>query len=126
MRPRLQLVGRTFCRWHVLRRGDNHSTNHSRFWCRCDCGTERLVLGKDLVDGKTTSCGCRKDELASERASIRNWRHGFGYSEIYSSWSGMIHRCYNTTNQDYTDYGGRGIRVCESLRVSPLNLLMLI
>lgn len=27
--------------------------------CRCDCGTERLVSGIALMNGKSLSCGCR-------------------------------------------------------------------
>lgn len=32
---------------------------------------------------------------------------------IYNCWSGMKSRCFNKNNQDYKDYGGRGITICE-------------
>lgn len=32
----------------------------SRWLCRCDCGTEKVVPTKPLVSGNTRGCGCRK------------------------------------------------------------------
>lgn len=32
---------------------------------------------------------------------------------IVSSYNTMIQRCYNKNNQQYKDYGGRGIKVCD-------------
>lgn len=31
----------------------------------------------------------------------------------YYVWAGMKSRCYNPNNRQYSDYGGRGIRVCD-------------
>ena len=34
-----------------------------RKWlCRCDCGNDTVVLTRDLRNGNTTSCGCRKKD----------------------------------------------------------------
>ena len=33
-------------------------------------------------------------------------------------WAGMIKRCFNPNATNYGYYGGRGIRVCESWRLS--------
>ena len=42
-----------------------------RKWlCRCDCGNDTVVLTRDLRNGNTTSCGCRKtdyEDLTGER-----------------------------------------------------------
>ena len=46
------LVGQRFGEWEVL----SYSGNMG-WLCRCSCGIEREVLGKNLRDGKTTSCG---------------------------------------------------------------------
>ena len=35
---------------------------------------------------------------------------------LYSTWSGMITRCYNPKQPHYARYGGRGIIVCEKWR----------
>ena len=34
----------------------------------------------------------------------------------YNSWRNMIQRCTNENHDQYKDYGGRGIRVCEEWR----------
>ena len=39
--------------------------------------------------------------------------HGFSNSRLYTIYSGMIARCYNTKHMHYDLYGGRGIRVCD-------------
>lgn len=41
------------------------------------------------------------------------YKHGQTNTRLYSIWQGMIQRCHNRSNTRYTDYGGRGIRVCE-------------
>lgn len=50
-----------------------HGTNHYRkrvFVCRCDCGNEVLVAGRNLRSGNTKSCGCLK------RDNQCNLQHG--------------------------------------------------
>lgn len=32
---------------------------------------------------------------------------------IYKIWQGMRQRCNNSSDKDYAEYGGRGIKVCE-------------
>lgn len=34
----------------------------------------------------------------------------------YTSWAGMLQRCYNENHPAYKDYGGRGIIVCAQWR----------
>lgn len=36
----------------------------------------------------------------------------------YHVWYDMKRRCYNKKNKDYKNYGGRGIKVCLSWRLS--------
>lgn len=38
----------------------------------------------------------------------RNWK-----SPTYYSWSKMKERCLNPNHEKYSNYGGRGIKVCE-------------
>jgi|SRR5580692_9707464 hypothetical protein len=83
--------------------GDRHV-----FWlARCDCGAERVVQGKRLRIGHTTSCGCARGE-----------DHGLTGSSTYVCWGAMIQRCYNASGTGYHKYGGRGIKVCERWRNS--------
>lgn len=57
-RVRLDLAGRTFGLWLVLSELPQEGGD-SRWLCRCQCGTERPVLGTNLSKGTSTSCGCR-------------------------------------------------------------------
>lgn len=95
--------------------------NNGALWaCKCDCGNEKNVSLQHLRNGDTQSCGC----LAKERASIRGKApnnigdrmrtHGDRRSKLYNVWSGMKRRCNNKNSTHYNDYGGRGIKVCES------------
>jgi hypothetical protein len=94
--------------------------NHrSRWRCRCDCGTECVVNAKELRNGQTRSCGCRRVAAAKALGSngALRIRHGHGRdgaaSPTYVSWDSMIQRCTNQNNTRWKYYGGRGISVCE-------------
>ncbi len=39
--------------------------------------------------------------------------HGGRGTRLYKIWAGMKQRCYNPNHDHYTDYGGRGIVVCD-------------
>lgn len=80
--------------------------------CKCDCGKDFKTLGSSLLARRTRSCGCYNVELASERAKC-NITHGLSSSSEYRAWRSMHHRCENPNAQQFKNYGGRGITVCE-------------
>lgn len=41
-------------------------------------------------------------------------KHGMTKTPIYRVWADMKNRCYNENLEYYSDYGGRGISVCDS------------
>lgn len=51
---------------------EKHSGYYYR--CRCDCGTERLVSGQALMDGKSLSCGCRTWSGTPRKSFVREGR----------------------------------------------------
>lgn len=58
MRKDYDLVGMKFGKLTVIEY--SHSTSQGRKWrCKCDCGKEKVVYGKNLKRG-TTSCGCSR------------------------------------------------------------------
>ena len=60
---------------------------------------------------KIISCGCHSRALTSER-NRKNSLHGLCYTSEYEAWSKMQARCLYAGHKFYSDYGGRGIRIC--------------
>ncbi len=58
MKTTLDLTGKEFGIWTVLRRLENDNKGRSRWLCRCKCGTKRMVYSDSLLNAKSKSCGC--------------------------------------------------------------------
>src|SRR5688572_11797854 len=111
-------TGKKFGRLMVV--SEQPPRTYSRmFECVCDCGEKSIASANNLSSGHTKSCGCWQ----RESRAISNFKHGMGGNVVYRAWSHMVDRCYNVKCQKYPSHGGRGILVCEFLRVSPVNLL---
>lgn len=108
----IDMSGRRVGRLVVIRRVENCIHNKPQWECVCDCG--KLVTVKaDRLQGKhTRSCGCLKIDLLVANVST----HGKSSTRTYATWEHMIDRCTNPNNKRYSDYGGRGIVVCERWR----------
>ena len=106
-RKTIDVTGRVFSRWTVLRR-DGFKGAHAAFLCRCECGTEKRVPGYMLRLGQSKSCGCLAREILGNRAR----RHGMHKHPLYRVWMGMHDRCRRENHEAYPRYGGRGIEVC--------------
>ena len=39
------------------------ASNGAYWLCKCDCGKEKIIMGKSLQQGKTKSCGCHFQEI---------------------------------------------------------------
>jgi len=104
-------TGKRYGRLTVLRR--EGSNRWFAMWlCRCDCGKEVRVIGRNLRAGNSNSCGCFRKE-ASAILGRKSRTHGMTRSPMWISWIAMRARCMNPHNKDYHNYGGRGICVCE-------------
>lgn len=118
MNSQLNETGNRYGRLIVLKRAENDRHGNNRWLCRCDCGTLRIVVGYNLRNGNTRSCGCLRRE-----AGTNSRTHGMTGTRIYKSWDMMIQRCTNPRCKDYYNYGGRGIQVCPRWRYSFENFL---
>lgn len=109
------LEGMNFDRLLVLRRYLNRREDGKARWvCKCSCGTIINVVGIDLRNGHTKSCGC----LQKDRARDSNFKHGFSFNKFYSIYNNIKQRCNNINNRDYKNYGGRGIKICLNWKSS--------
>lgn len=104
-----KLIGTTIGRLKILRKVEMDSTSHLLVECECKCGNIITLLMCSIVKGNTTSCGCYRSELLSNK----NKSHGLSKTKIYSIWKTMRQRCNNPKNKDYSYYGGRGINICK-------------
>lgn len=74
-----------------------------RAWqCVCRCGNFSVVPTRDLICGKSRSCGCAKMTQG-----------GRSHSREYQAWHDMHQRCRDPKGKQFHNYGGRGVTVCE-------------
>lgn len=107
------LIGLQFGRLTVVGRGPNNAKGRARWICSCSCGENKLVLGSNLVQGYSTSCGCLTVERSREVGAVTNKKHGHHGSPTYLSWRATKARCLNSNRNDWHLYGGRGIAICD-------------
>lgn len=98
---RLSQLGRPF---HVLTKSGTR-----RLWAvfQCECGVVCAASMSNVRGGATTSCGCYDRE--------RRRKHGYADTRVYRVWRSMLSRCYGK-HPGFSNYGGRGIVVCERWR----------
>lgn len=107
------MTGLRFGRLTVLSRAENNARQDAQWLCRCDCGSEKIIPGVQLRQGKAISCGCLKAEKASERMKRIATTHGLSNTALHRVWGSMLDRCRNPKCKSYPNYGGRGIRVYD-------------
>ena len=87
--------------------------------CVCRCGAPFTTNSGPLRRGKAAGCAqCAK----AARIGFAT-KHGDLGSPEYVSYSAMKGRCGNPSDQRYSRYGGRGIKVCERWLDSYANFL---
>lgn len=82
----------------------------------CSCGRRCISPVKELVRGRTRSCGCLRRELAADQHRTHGrakTRDGKAADRTYVTWAGMLDRCRRARNKKFKYYGGRGITVCD-------------
>lgn len=109
-----------FGNWTVIgfpKKGETIHSSREKLWqptitCRCVCGTVKDVWATNLLYGKSKGCGCNFKELAKKKFTT----HGRTDTKEYLAWLSMKNRCLNDSHQNYKNYGGRGIKVCDKWR----------
>lgn len=80
------------------------------WFCKCDsrlpnCTKTCLVRADNLRSGKTKSCGC------FHLYQIKKYNKDRDFKYLYKTWDGIKQRCNNKHNNQYKNYGGRGINI---------------
>ena len=71
----IDLKGKTFGRLKVLERAGTYRQGWKSvpLWrCLCKCGKVKICRGDQLRQHKIRSCGCLRNEMASERLRMNN------------------------------------------------------
>ena len=83
----------------------------------CDCGDIMILNGSYLRtrERPCKSCSLKKNTKKGDQHYA--YKHGMasrtkGRDRIYAVWVAMRQRCNDPNDQQYADYGGRGIKVC--------------
>lgn len=116
------IVGNIFGELLVLKRVEkpsNVAVGKYTYWlCKCVCGKELIVSRYSLTKNKSKiSCGCvRKPNLMTDKVrKIKpdSERVPKTIRRLRNIWYGMKLRCFDDTDNQYHNYGGKGIKVCD-------------
>lgn len=106
------ISGQRFGRWVALERIKEDPAARPKWKSVCDCGTIGYIPYRRLTSGRSKSCGC-----------LRGAHHGMSKTTEYYAWSAARNRCTNPNNATYSEYGGRGIYMCDDWKHSFPNFL---
>ena len=73
------LIGKKFGRLTVIKRDFSDKWGKAKWICECQCGIKTSVIGQNLRNGNTKSCGCLKKNrlisgIAMMRRTIKNYK----------------------------------------------------
>jgi hypothetical protein len=105
----VDLEGKRFGKLQVQKRVTPIGISPVKWLVLCDCGNSNIVATQNMTNGTTSSCGCLRRKITSEKFKT----HGQHGSPAWQSWTSMKTRCNNPNSTQYELYGGRGIKVCE-------------
>lgn len=86
--------------------------NIEYYLCKCECGGKIITSKDHLKRGSTKSCGCLSKEVHT--------KHNIRHTRIYGIWCHIKDRCLNKKYPSYNNYGGRGIKICDEWKESPV------
>lgn len=110
-------TGQRFGQYFVIGRAPNRQYTSGKslicWYCQCDCGRLRVVLGMTLRNGEASCCGHTRGDILRTKLSTHGESRGAWRSAEYRAWSAMRQRCLNPQYRQWKDYGGRGITICK-------------
>lgn len=112
MRKKENLIGRKFGNLTVIEEAPDYVSplgkKMTQWKCKCDCGNEIIATSRNIKTLHTKSCGCLNHVQI----------HGESRSRIYRIWKDVKARCYFPSHKSYTNYGRRGVKMCDEWKNS--------
>jgi hypothetical protein len=109
----INIAGNKYGKLTAISYQGNDKHGKAVWLCRCECGNEKFFVGCDLRSNKIASCGCLQKELASEYCRKNKSKHKMCDTRIYSIWVHLKERCISKKSDNFKNYGGRGITICD-------------
>ena len=81
----------------------------SRATAFCDCGNSVETSTYNITSGRTSSCGCLRVEMLTDR----NTKHNLTGTPEWWSWNSMHARCRSQIAHNSASYYWKGITICE-------------
>lgn len=108
----INITGKHFGKWAVLEYAGRPDGKHDVWKCRCECSLEKCVYGDHLKGGKSKAC-----KVCAGILCATNLKHGMARTgkktREFRSWFSAKQRCFNQNDDDFHNYGGRGIKMCS-------------
>lgn len=98
-------LGKKIGRLIIIENGNADIGGQKMVSAICDCGIIKQYRLSAILNGHTSSCGCFNKE--------NKIKHGQVNHPLYKVHECMKDRCYKPTNDNYGNYGGKGVIVCE-------------
>lgn len=106
MGVKLDLTGQVFNKLTAIKPVGMCKKNRNTIWeFLCECGKKINSEASLVKTGYKKSCGCAVKNI--------NLKHGMSKTNLYNIYNSIKSRCYNSKNNAYSDYGERGIKVCD-------------
>jgi len=85
------------------------------FLCKCQCGNVKRVLGKNLKNGGTISCGCYKRTIHSKEPGVASWTKAYNGCKNNAKKRNIL---FSITIEEYKEIASKNCYYCG---VSPKN-----
>ncbi len=107
-------------RWRQRDRNDRPGTRKVKFWLvQCSCGSKPFELSDYKLRHGSQACrscthsGDNNSKKSHGESGTGGRQYRSSETPEYRCWKTIKNRCYNQNFKQYSDYGGRGIRVCQ-------------
>jgi len=116
MARKLKLLEKRFGRLVVIADAGSRKQKYgadSLWLCKCDCGKEKIILGKSLKNGSTKSCGCYFKDSTRKRMSLSKGEAAL--NKIYSKYKyqAKIRKiCWKLTKKQFKEITSKRCYLC--------------
>lgn len=91
----------------VIKKVEDDDNGQAQYLCKCQCGTKKNVLGKNLVQGKSKSCGCIKSQNFNKLKKIDGLTATPVGKKLYNIWNGFLYNHKNKREEFFPEWSSK-------------------